>query len=84
MRENRTSGSEGREKGNEPFFLTPITEVSRRENRKERGASSSSQPRPVSLRVYGVNETRGCEHGNGVILERRSADIPPIMVRNAG
>ena len=26
MRENRTSGSEGREKGNQPFFLTPILE----------------------------------------------------------
>jgi hypothetical protein len=24
MRENRTSGSEGREKGNQPFFLTSI------------------------------------------------------------
>ena len=32
MRENRTSGSEGREKGNQPFFLTSIKRRSRRYN----------------------------------------------------
>ena len=41
MRENRTSGSEGREKGNQPFFLTPIPEDTRR---KREGSARRRAP----------------------------------------
>ena len=42
MRENRTSGSEGREKGNQPFFLTSI-------NRENNGWKPLLQPEEQRL-----------------------------------